>query len=325
MRKMMIDVNRLTFGVELETVMRQSTLNDFGVTVGSYTSTRGCEVLPCFVDSGGMARRWIAKSDGSICTGSNEDEDDSLEGVEWVSPILQGRAGLENLDKVCAKLRSMRAVVNNSCGCHIHIGGMPEDLTCLRRLFCLFARYELGMFAATGSPRRRTNQYTVGIKKWQRPLDAKGVFNTKRSMQNTLGGARYLALNALPFLTMPERPTIEFRLFGGTTNSNKVQSWVMLCLSMMERAINTTTSEVWRMEQVEQSPTLATAELLTRLWGTPRWGKMGPSIYMPGAVSAREFTLTDAKVTLMRQAELYAQRSAGQTLDNNSTESEARF
>ena len=41
-------------------------------------------------------------------------------GVELVSPILNGMAGMKELREVCIALHFIDAKVNNSCGLHVH-------------------------------------------------------------------------------------------------------------------------------------------------------------------------------------------------------------
>lgn len=44
------------------------------------------------------------------------------DGLEVVSPILGGKKGEEEVDKVCAKLAELNAGADDSCGLHVHIG-----------------------------------------------------------------------------------------------------------------------------------------------------------------------------------------------------------
>ena len=93
-----MNVKTLTFGVEIETGMPRG-----AVTVGSYH--RGVTV-PNFPERGVWAestpRTWTAQSDGSIVVPNRT-------GVEFVSPVLQGLDGLENLAMAVARIKAMGA------------------------------------------------------------------------------------------------------------------------------------------------------------------------------------------------------------------------
>jgi hypothetical protein len=53
---------------------------------------------------------WKICEDGSLSSG----------GMELVSPILKGKPGLKELEKVCTLLKNCRARIDTSCGLHIH-------------------------------------------------------------------------------------------------------------------------------------------------------------------------------------------------------------
>jgi hypothetical protein len=47
--------------------------------------------------------------------------DGSVEGMEFVSPILQGDAGLAEVEAFCAHAKRLKFKVNSDCGYHVHI------------------------------------------------------------------------------------------------------------------------------------------------------------------------------------------------------------
>ena len=88
----------ITFGVEIECFLPRGS-----VRIGAYHA--GIEL------GGRFPRGWNAQRDGSLQTSLA-----GYEAVEIVSPVLQGREGLEQVRQVAALLEEMQAKVNRSCG-----------------------------------------------------------------------------------------------------------------------------------------------------------------------------------------------------------------
>src|SRR5262245_33404466 len=97
-----IDVNDLTFGIEIETAMPHGV-----VRVGGYHYGTQVPQLP---------EGWKAERDGSIrCPAGHE-------ACEIVSPVLKGDDGIRQVVQVLAWLKSAGAQVNRSTGFHVHVG-----------------------------------------------------------------------------------------------------------------------------------------------------------------------------------------------------------
>lgn len=63
-----------------------------------------------------IGHRWPLEHDGSIRTSKM-----AIEGREFVSPIMQGKAGEEEIKEVCKHARDEGFFVNTSCGFHLHL------------------------------------------------------------------------------------------------------------------------------------------------------------------------------------------------------------
>ena len=229
-----MNVKTLTFGVEIETGMPRG-----AVTVGSYH--RGVTV-PNFPERGVWAestpRTWTAQSDGSIVVPNRT-------GVEFVSPVLQGLDGLENLAMAVARIKAMGAKVNATCGVHVHVGFPSNDLAALRRLVHLVAHWESAMFATTGTKSRENNSYCRSIKN---ASSRSANYQSRSSLSGTFGNERYRTLNLVNLLT-GRQPTVEFRIFSGSTNPDKIVAWTMLCLSLVEAALQNKRAKTFDMPQ----------------------------------------------------------------------------
>ena len=94
-----------TWGIEIECFLPQSKVQELGISVGSYHHGHP---LP-----GPFPQGWTAERDGSLHTDRR-----GYVAVEIVSPILQGRAGIEQVKQVASILRSLEATVNQTTGMH---------------------------------------------------------------------------------------------------------------------------------------------------------------------------------------------------------------
>lgn len=211
---MRTDLNNMTFGIEIECTIPVETLRQRGWVVGGYHTGAS---IPGFAG-------WTAQHDGSIRARRPH------QGVEVVSPVLQGFAGLLQIELMVAELRAMGARVNTSTGFHVHVGwnGTPEQL---RRLICFVAFHEKALFASTGTTSREHNHYCSSIRTRYRPFEQLSSEADARSV------GRYYVLN-LANIAMGRRRTVEFRVFAGTLNVVKILAYVQLCLGMVQKALD---------------------------------------------------------------------------------------
>lgn len=61
---------------------------------------------------------------------------------ELVSPILQGEVELTELMKVCKVLNDSKAIINRSCGIHVHINARNFTLEQWKQLYINYSRLE---------------------------------------------------------------------------------------------------------------------------------------------------------------------------------------
>lgn len=213
---MRTDLNAMTFGVELETTIPYDVLMARGWRVGGYH---------CGAPIPGHDG-WVAMHDSSIHARRPH------VGAEIVSPVLSGPDGIASIERMVATLNEMGARVNRSTGFHVHIGwtGTPEQL---RRLICFVAHHEKALFASTGTHAREASIYCSSIRTSYRPLE------TLNSEAEALRMQRYHVLNLQNLRREPGRRTVEFRVFAGTLNIEKILAYVQLCLGMVQKALDT--------------------------------------------------------------------------------------
>lgn len=196
--------HEMTFGVEIECYV-----NPGCTPVGGYHSPAQVPWLP---------RGWGASRDGSLCSpppGSGK------MGVEFVSPILRGQAGFDQVVEVIALIKQHGGEVNATCGYHVHVGFDRHNYGVLAQLVGMVANHEKGIYAATGGKSRERGTYAKPIKNY-----------------GSVDAARHRAsrdrMHVLNLAT--GKPTVEVRAFPGTLNPIKACGYVGIALGITEKA-----------------------------------------------------------------------------------------
>lgn len=222
-----ITARDLTYGIEIECGVDRDT----PIRIGSYHGGSSVASLPAF-----EGRRWNAQRDSSLYFRGG-----TKTAVEFVSPILKGREGLDNIRATCAQIKAWGGVTNNSCGLHIHVAFPSESVAAMRRLTLLVGQFEDALYASTGTPDRRNGNYCSTIKTERNKQVNWSRFTNKDEMRNSyeIGslGDRYRVLNWTNFLS-GRLPTVEFRVFSGSLNPAKIAAWVQICLTLVEMALD---------------------------------------------------------------------------------------
>ena len=158
---------------------------------------------------------WLVERDGSLVGGPG------FIGVEITSPPLKGKAGMDQVRKVCRVLRDWGAFSNDSCGFHVH-HEIDRSLN-TKKLNQFFFSHQEALFSIIKRD-RETNDYC-------RPLRESDI---NRSPDDYGGDSRRnnrrIALNLEPF----SYGHIEFRLHHGTTRFAEIANWVLLTQSIVE-------------------------------------------------------------------------------------------
>jgi hypothetical protein len=163
-------------------------------TVGGYH--RGIQIP-------GAPTGWNMQRDGSIR------EENGFFPCEIVSPVLKGERGLVEVVYILDQLKYvLGAKVNTSCGLHIHIGKNRVDVD---KVVNFFRRVEKDLFRLNG--RDAEGRY---LSHYCQPL-----------MGRDAGTTRYQSLN----ITNPN--TVEFRLFAGTLDAERVVANLYLCVGLV--------------------------------------------------------------------------------------------
>ena len=209
-----MNANEIAFGIEFETTLP----NRDDTPIGPYHAGYQVPWLPT---------GWRAERDGSIRpTTANR------KGCEFVSPKLRGWTGLLELETAIDRIAARGARVNPTCGLHVTVE-WNGDASALARLISLVGNHEKAIFASTGTRHREQTTYTKQIK----------PYGDKDRAKTRCEADRYHLLNLTHLARGRNR--IEFRAFAGTLNKTKVAGYLMMCLGLVELALNTKRCPDW--------------------------------------------------------------------------------
>ena len=181
--------------------------------------------------------------DGSIC-GSNA--------CEVVSPILNN---LNSLKKVCKTINEAGAMVNKSCGLHVHFGAKDFTIAQWVRIIRNYAAIESIIDSFMPASRRGENNYycksialpAQNIANYQ-PYDMTDIYHA-------FANNRYYKVNVMAFRS---HQTIEFRHHSGTTDFTKIENWINFLRALIEYSINNET--IINAQSIDEIPFLSDAQ-----------------------------------------------------------------
>ena len=187
-------------------------------------------------------RTWKIVLDGSI-----ETEGRNGEAVELVSPILTYDK-CKTLTKIIVALKEAGAVVNNSCGIHVHVDAANHNVKSLKNLLKMFSKRESLMTSFLEIDADRVNGFCRFvdnhiIENLDRVKDMNGLANlwyhdcnnVEYEQRRHYSSTRYYMLN---LHNVWFRGTVEFRMFNSTLEIEKIMSYIQFVLAMSARAIN---------------------------------------------------------------------------------------
>lgn len=268
-----MNVNEMTFGVEIETTIPRGSL-----IVGPHGFGADIPSLP----------GWKADRDPSIRARGEQ------EACEFVSPVFTGPQGLAQLLADLSTIKAMGARVNSSCGIHIHVGANRGDRELMEKLTTLVANFETAIFASTGTKNRERGRWCNGLRRHGEANRAIAQASSYRYHVVNLGS---------------QKPTVEFRAFSASLNPQKIVAWVCMAVGIVQRAATAKRTTNWTPKPVSPtSPIHRSGEgqtALTRLFYQLGWIK-GRQPFTFGNLTGENLpTVKQWKKTLMSLARKY--------------------
>lgn len=180
--------------------------------------------------------------------------DGSTDGLEYVSGVLHGNKGIENVKEMCDFLNNNDAKVDRKCGVHVHIGGAEFN----RRFSIMIARLckEIESDLYSILPQSRVgNTYCQKLPDYVSELNFRNYrdklgtllmntsidrnYNKKKSHPGGhYNSQRYYWLNMTNYSCSTGPNTVEFRNHGGTLDYKKIYNWILICMSIVKFAEN---------------------------------------------------------------------------------------
>ncbi len=191
-------------------------------------------------------RIWKVMYDSSIYTQRrNGRHTDSTFKVEFVSPICVYE-DIPMIQEMMRQLRHRNAVVNSSCGIHIHINAAPYTAKTLRNLTNIMASKEDLIYKALQVDVARENRYCQKVdmnfleelnrKKPQSLEEVSRIwYKGGDGHREHYHDSRYHCLN---LHSVFQKGTVEFRLFNSTTHAGKIKTYIQFCLAISNQALS---------------------------------------------------------------------------------------
>lgn len=241
------------FGIEIE--MTGITREQAGKVIAAYFETGSSTYVggsyKTYEAKDRKGRTWKSMYDSSIYAEKQTNRGRISAGDEYktevVSPILC-YDDIEDLQELVRQLRRNGAIVNTSCGIHIHVGAERFTPQTLRNIVNIIASKEDILYKALQiDPRRlryckKTNDElleTINNKKPKTMAElaeiwyAEDPYGRERHYNST----RYHGLNLHATFT---KGTVEFRLFNSTTHAGEIKAYIQFCLAVCHQAVTQT-------------------------------------------------------------------------------------
>lgn len=233
------------FGIEIE--MTGITRAKAAKTIASYFGTSAVHiggVYDAYTVDDNRDRKWKVVSDASLkCENRNGNTASGLYSVEVVSPICQYE-DIETIQEIVRGLRAAGAVVNNTCGIHVHVDAFRHTPQTLRNIVNIMAAKEDLLYKALKINVRRERYCQKADTTFLDELNKKKPKTMQEISRLWYGGSdrsrihydssRYHGLN---LHSVFGKGTIEFRLFNSTLHAGEVKSYIQLCLAISHQAL----------------------------------------------------------------------------------------
>lgn len=224
-------------------------------------------------------KKWRFVYDGSIrgIQGNGEPTSSRLYKVEMNSPVLE-YSEMEKLQAVVRALRRAGAVVNSSCGMHVHVDAANHTPQSLKNALTIMYAKEDILFKALKVNENRVQRWCQKVREPMLEKIRKMPTNLtmEQLKQQWYGGTdesrmhyswtRYYALN---LHSVFYRGTLEWRCFESTLHAGKVRANITLALAISAQAINQKKT-VMRKTGITENPAFTFRTFLLRL------GLIGP-------------------------------------------------
>ena len=166
---------------------------------------------------------------------------------EFVSPILHGAEGVENLCRFMEWMNAIGATVDNSCGVHITVGiesvigsreaGKVSEF--VRKLAHIAQWHAMSLYGQTGTGRhlsRYSHTLAADVERHMRLIVKTSSVADKEAAAAACGRGMVSFQKAFRMRGAEYVGAVEFRVFAGTTSLQKVLHHLATVLGLCRRA-----------------------------------------------------------------------------------------
>ena len=236
------------FGIEIELtgITREIT----GDIIAEYFGTKNHSVESTFETEDRKGRIWKIVHDSSIYSQKNAREilveAEERYKVEVVSPILS-YDDIKDLQEIVRQLRQKGALVNKSCGIHIHVNTTPHTPTTLKNLVNIMASKEEILYKSLRiAPERlryckRVNEKlmeAINKKKPKTLQELADIWYSDNPYDNRTSSNNYSRYRGLNLHSTYTKGTVEFRIFNSTLDEGEIKAYIQFCLAVSHQALS---------------------------------------------------------------------------------------
>ena len=190
--------------------------------------------------------------------------------------MLSGSEGVAHLVEFVAWANAVGAKVNASCGCHITVGVKsiigtddPQAMSEFARKLAHIARWHaMSLYGQTGAGRHLNHySHTLGeeVGKLVRRMEKTGDVNRKAIAAGNCGRGM------VNFRKLFTRGVIEFRVFAGTLNRDKLLHHLATVLGLCRRAAEVQCLGGFSKNKAQAKRTATASQALRFLWDYLGW------------------------------------------------------
>lgn len=245
-------MKNLHFGIEIEMtgITRAKAAEIIAEYFETYNFSHNDDAYDTYTANDMQGRVWKAMGDSSIKPQKKVDgclvEATSYYRTEVVSPILNYN-DIETVQEIVRILRKAGALVNGSCGIHIHVGAESFTAQNLANIVNLMASKEDMIYKAVKVTSSREFNYCKKVStrliqdiKTCKPKTREAVADiwykqaSGESRNSHYNSSRYHGLNLHSTFT---KGSVEFRIFNGTLHAGEIKAYIQFCLAMAHQAL----------------------------------------------------------------------------------------
>ena len=210
-----------TYGIEIELISPRS-IDDLRQELSTIVSVMGG---PSYTHTD-SENQWKVVTDASVHPLSGH----AGFGMEVVSPILSGHAGLIAIRRVCERLRRYGCKVNRTCGLHVNFDARELSIDAIKLAMYRYFIHEDEINTFIQPDRRLENSFCLSMREVIRRLQ---YIHEKEDFMR-LNISRYHRLQCSS--SWVRHNCVEFRQHGGSIDAEKIINWIMFCDAFLNRS-----------------------------------------------------------------------------------------